>query len=88
MAMMPPPDMPRELSKVVLPVYTIEPPDILVIEAIHIVPRSPYSLRTGDVLAINVIGALPDAPISGAFPVQPGGMVNLGPPTARSKWPG
>src|SRR5262245_16914411 len=31
-------DMPRELSKVVLPTYTIEPPDILVIEAIHIVP--------------------------------------------------
>jgi polysaccharide export outer membrane protein len=85
LAMMPPPDMPRELSKVVLPVYTIEPPDILVIEAIHIVPRSPYSLRTGDVLAINVIGALPDAPISGAFPVQPGGMVNLGPPYGTVK---
>jgi polysaccharide export outer membrane protein len=75
-----PPDMPRELSKVVLPTYTVEPPDILVVEAIHVVPRSPYSLRTGDVLAITVQGTLPDSPVAGAYSVQPGGMVNLGAP--------
>ncbi len=78
--LLPPADMPRELSKTVLPTYTVEPPDILVIEAIHVVPRSPYSLRTSDVLGINVIGTLPDAPISGTYFVQPGGLVNLGPP--------
>jgi polysaccharide export outer membrane protein len=72
------PDMPRELNKVVLPTYTIEPPDILVIEAIHIVPRSPYYLRSADVLAINAAGTLPDAPVAGAFVVQPGGIINLG----------
>ena len=77
--------MPRELSKVVLPVYTVEPPDILVIEAIHIVPRSPYLLRTSDVIAINVLGTLPDAPVAGAFAIQPGGMVNLGPPYGAAK---
>src|SRR5438874_1751904 len=77
-AAIPLPDMPRELNKVVLPTYTIEPPDILVIEAIHIVPRSPYLLRTADILAINAIGTLPDAPVAGAFAVQPGGLVNLG----------
>src|SRR5688500_7543668 len=81
----PPPDLPRELSKVVLPEYTVEPPDILVIEAIHIVPRSPYALRTGDVLAITVLGTLPDAPVSGAYAVQPGGMVNLGAPYGAVK---
>jgi polysaccharide export outer membrane protein len=81
----PPPDMPRELSKTVLPTYTIEPPDILVIEAIHIVPRSPYFLRTGDVISVNVIGTLPDAPIAGAYVVQPGGIVNLGPPYGAVK---
>ena len=37
--------MPRELSKVVLPEYVIEPPDILMIEGIHIVPKAPYQLR-------------------------------------------
>jgi polysaccharide export outer membrane protein len=76
----PPPSVPRELSKVVLPPYTIEPPDILVVEALHVVPKSPYVLRTGDLIAINVIGSLPDAPISGAYPIQPGGTVNLGEP--------
>lgn len=74
----PPGDVPRELSKVVLPTYTVEPPDILVIEAIHTVPRSPYLLRTSDVVSIQVQGTLPDAPISGAFSIQPGGAVDLG----------
>lgn len=75
---LPPSDVPRELSKVVLPTYTIEPPDILVIEAIHTVPRSPYLLRTSDVVSIQVQGTLPDAPIAGAYPIQPGGSVDLG----------
>jgi polysaccharide export outer membrane protein len=82
---LPAPNMPRELNKVVMPTYTIEPPDILVIEAIHIVPRSPYILRTADILAINVLGTLPDAPISGAFAIQPGGIVNLGLPYGAAK---
>ncbi len=81
----PPPDMPRELSKVVLPTYTVEPPDILVVEAIHIVPKSPYALRTGDILAITVLGTLPDTPVAGAYSVQPGGMVNLGAPYGAAK---
>lgn len=76
----PPPDMPRELSKVVLPTYTIEPPDVLSIEAIHVVPRSPYALRTGDAVGVNALGTLPDAPINGVFPIQPGGIINLGVP--------
>jgi polysaccharide biosynthesis/export protein len=73
------PAVPRELCKVVLPSYVIEPPDILLIDAIHIVPKSPYSLRTMDMLAIQVQGTLPDAPISGIYPVEPGGLVRLGP---------
>jgi len=72
--------MPRELSKVILPTYTIEPPDVLLVEAIHVVPRSPYHLRTLDLLGIEVRGTLPDAPIAGAFPVEMGGRINLGTP--------
>jgi polysaccharide export outer membrane protein len=71
--------MPRELSKVVLPTYTIEPPDILMVDAIHVVPRPPYHLRTLDVLGIRAPGALPQAPIDGAYPIELGGAVNLGP---------
>ena len=72
--------MPRELSKVVLPTYTIEPPDILMIDAIHVVPLPPYHLRTLDVLAVYAPGALSDAPVDGAYPVELGGSVNLGMP--------
>lgn len=72
--------MPRELSKVVLPMYRIEPPDILLIDAIHVVPRPPYRLKTLDLLAIQVEGTLSDAPIAGTYPVEVGGTVNLGLP--------
>ena len=50
------PPMPRELSKAILPRYVIESPDLLAIEAIHIVPKQPYHLRAFDVLAIQVSG--------------------------------
>lgn len=72
--------MPRELQKTVLPEYVIEPPDILTIEGVHIVPKSPYSLRTLDVLNITVPGAITGSPIEGPYPVEPGGVVNLGQP--------
>ena len=81
----PPSDMPRELSKTVMPTYTVEPPDIIVIEAIHIVPRSPYILRTGDVIAVTAQGTLPDAPIAGPYTIQPGGAINLGLPYGTVK---
>ncbi len=77
--------VPRELAKVVLPRYQIEPPDILVIEAVNVVPKPPYRLRTGDVVSVQSRGALPDAPIDGPFVVEPGGLVNLGPPYGTLK---
>ena len=70
--------VPRELSKAVLPPYTVEPPDILRIEAVHIVPKPPYRLRSLDIVHIQVMGTLPDAPIDGVFRIEPGGMVKLG----------
>lgn len=74
-----PQGVPRELAKVVLPTYIIEPPDVLLIDAVHVVPRPPYHLRTLDMLAIQVQGALPDAPIAGIYTIEPGGLVKLGP---------
>jgi polysaccharide biosynthesis/export protein len=71
--------LPRELCKVVLPPYKVEPPDVLMIDAIHVVPRPPYQLRTLDVLSIQVQGAIPDAPIAGLYPIDLGGTVRLGP---------
>lgn len=70
--------MPRELEKVVLPTYVIEPPDTLNIEAIRIVPRGPYALQAGDIVGIQVRDAFEDAPIDGLYPIDPGGIIDLG----------
>jgi protein involved in polysaccharide export with SLBB domain len=70
--------MPRELSKTVLPEYVIEPPDILNIEVIETVPKSPYKLKTLDQLSIRVAGTFPEEPIMGMYHIDPGGTVNLG----------
>jgi polysaccharide biosynthesis/export protein len=71
-------DAPRELRKVVLPDYVIEPPDVLVIEAVNIIPKAPYVLRAGDILSLRVASTLPDAPINGPYAIGPGGEVDLG----------
>jgi polysaccharide biosynthesis/export protein len=73
-----PTPVPRELAKAVLPTYVIEPPDVLMIDAIHVVPRAPYHLRTFDLVSIQVQGTLPDAPIAGIYTIEPGGFVRLG----------
>jgi polysaccharide export outer membrane protein len=62
-----------------LPSYIIEPPDVLLIEAVKVVPRAPYKIQWLDTLAIEVSGALPDAPIAGLYVVDPDGKVRLGP---------
>jgi protein involved in polysaccharide export with SLBB domain len=63
-----------------MPPYIIEAPDILYIETVHAVPKSPYLLKTLDVLSIRALGTLPDAPIGGLYPIEPGGVINLGAP--------
>jgi polysaccharide biosynthesis/export protein len=71
--------IPRELSKVSLPAYVIEPPDILVINAVRTVPLPPYRIEPLDVLQIQVTGLPPDsAAIDGVTSVEAGGTVNLG----------
>ena len=49
---------PVEERLVSLPTYIIEPPDILEINAIKVVPKSPYKIEALDYLAINVAGTL------------------------------
>ncbi len=76
---------PRELTKTILPPYRIEPPDVLQVDALNVVPKAPYKLRMLDSLIIRVTNALPDAPISGVFVIEMGGFVNLGFPYGRAK---
>lgn len=75
--------VPRELAKVILPDYRIEPPDIVQIDAIHIAPKAPYRLRAFDSLVVTAPAALPDAPVNGAYVVEPGGMIDFGNPYGR-----
>ncbi len=72
------PYVPRELRKTVLPPYVIEPPDILNIEAIHVVPKQPYRLQAFDTVMLQVEGAPAEAPIAGIYPVGPDGTIVLG----------
>jgi polysaccharide export outer membrane protein len=84
--LMPPPQpVGSEQSKVSLPLYTIEPPDILEVNAIKVVPKAPYRIGQLDYLQIRVNGALQDQPISGTYAVEPGGTINLGASYGRVK---
>ena len=71
--------VPTELNKVSLPPYVIEPPDILLIDALRVIPKQPFLIQPLDVLQLEVDGTRLDAPIRGLYLVEPGGMLNLGP---------
>ncbi|MCC7476744.1 MAG: polysaccharide biosynthesis/export family protein [Pirellulales bacterium] len=77
--------VPRELDMVSLPAYTIEPPDILFIQAVKIVPKPPHRLEPFDALLIRVMNAFADQPISDAYFIDPEGTVDLGPTYGRVK---
>jgi polysaccharide export outer membrane protein len=72
------PWIPRELDKVTVPMYRVEPPDILTIDVVQQIAQSSYSLQMGDMLALTVTGTFPDEPISGDYPIETGGVVELG----------
>ena len=73
-----PAPVPRELEKVLLPDYRVEPPDILTIEAVRAVPKPPYLVQPLDVLFLQLPAADPNnPPESGTVGVDPDGTVNL-----------
>jgi len=77
--------VPRELDKVTLPIYVIEPPDILLIEGVKLVPKSPHEIETFDALLIRVEGEFAEQQIDDAYNVDADGTVNLGPTYGRIK---
>ena len=70
--------VPTEKAKTSLPPYIIEPPDILLLDPIRLVPRPPYVVQPLDTLLIRVGEPLPNQPIEGPYIVSPDGTVNLG----------
>jgi len=71
-------DMPREITMVSHPPYTIAPPDFLTIDAVRLVPRPPYRIEPLDVLTLQVSETFPNQPIVGLYPLGPDGTLTLG----------
>ncbi len=72
------PCCPRELTMTSHPPYTIAPPDVLLIDAIRLVPKGPYRLEPMETLQLGVTNTLPNQPINGTFLITPEGAINLG----------
>ncbi len=69
---------PREKNKVSLPAYRIEPPDVIQIEMLKLIPLPPYRAEIFDVLQVRAATAS-DQPIYDNFMVEAEGTINLGP---------
>jgi polysaccharide biosynthesis/export protein len=67
------------------PRYIIEPPDVLLINGVKLVPKSPHRLEAFDVLIVRAAGAFPDQPIDDSYAVDADGTINLGPTYGRVK---
>lgn len=86
----PPSPLPRELDKTTLPRHVIEPPDILLIEAIDNLRLETSRLQAGDSLIVQVGQTVPVDPtegrvdqlfkvINGGYTVNVDGYIDLGP---------
>lgn len=69
--------IPTELNKYAHPPYTIAAPDILIIDAIRLIPRPPYRIEPLEILYIKVTGTLREGEIDRQFMVSPEGVVTL-----------
>ena len=69
---------PKELAKMALPKYRLEPPDVLLIDVLRLVPKSPYVIQPFDILEVVAPGSDSEFPLADFFQVEPGGRVNLG----------
>ncbi len=72
------PDTPRKLDKVSLPDYIIEPPDVLSIDAVTLVPHPPYRLHALDVVKVQASGLPAEANVTGDLTVGIDGTLVLG----------
>ncbi len=77
-----PDETPRELYKAALPEYRIEPPDILSIEAVRLLPSPDYTLHVQDVVTVAVFVSA-ETPLFNVDPAEfvvgIDGTIDLGP---------
>jgi polysaccharide biosynthesis/export protein len=72
------PPMPTELNKTTHAPHRVAAPDILLIEALRLIPKGPYKLEAMEVLQIEVTETLPKQDIKGLYMISPEGRINLG----------
>ncbi len=70
---------PREMNKVSLPAYRIEPPDVIQIEMLKLIPLPPYRAEIFDVLQIRANTPPDYPPVYDNFMVEAEGTINFGP---------
>ena len=85
-----PPAVPKELNKATLPEYRVEPPDILLIEAVRAIPKPPYKAEPLDVLFIDLAdppfknpNTQEPIPLTGEVTVDPDGTIEFGQPYGK-----
>jgi polysaccharide biosynthesis/export protein len=69
---------PKELDKKPLDAYVIEPPDVLQIDALRLIPKGPYRIEPFDTVLLRVPNAYEEDPLDGPFPVDADGTIDLG----------
>jgi len=74
-----PAGVPSELCKASIPDYIIEPPDILTIEAIRILPRQPYKLQSLDSVLVQIVDSSGEILYEATSSIDPSGRLPLGP---------
>jgi polysaccharide export outer membrane protein len=55
------------------------------VDALRVIPKSPFKIAPLDVLQVEVEGTLLDQPIRALYLIEPGGMLNLGPTYGKVK---
>ncbi|HEV3022605.1 MAG TPA: polysaccharide biosynthesis/export family protein [Pirellulales bacterium] len=89
--------VPTEKEKSTLAPYTVEPPDILFIEALRIVPKPPYHFKSTDVMAVEIPELFeeeepepsrrpfPGRPRDNRYVIDSAGRIDLGPRYGKVK---
>lgn len=70
--------LPRELQKVSMPEYIVEPPDILRIELLRVAPSPNYKVETQDAIFVQISYPSQTEPYAIEALVGPDGQINLG----------
>ena len=69
---------PRELQKVTMPEYVVEPPDILRIELLRVAPTANYKVEAQDALFVQISYPAQTEPFAIESLVGPDGQINIG----------